>query len=329
LIAAVRAFLYSNGKAAELAFADGAGQFGTADLVWLHLDGREVGAKPWLSAQSDIPQVVKSALLASETRPRCEFIGEGALVNLRSLGKTPEDDPDPLVSTRFWIERGRVTTLGMRSALAYETVRDHFLGGKITDPGDLITAYAVAISDELDPEIAQLGDDLDTIETHLEDGNLYATRRKVSNIRSTAIGYRRFVSPQRTALEKLVAGPLHCLDEEDRLHLSDATDRFARMAEELESVRERAAVVHEELTDLRAEKMDSRALVISIVAAVFLPLTFITGVFGMNFDHMPLIHDRHSYSWFWWTMGVCAIITVGGFVWFVRHKWINRDGSLD
>ncbi len=325
----MHAFLYNDAKAAELPFAEGAARSGDAELVWLHLDGREESARSWLASEAAIPQVVKSALIAAETRPRCEFIGEGALVNLRSIGKTPEDDPDALVSTRFWIERGRVTTLGMRSSLAYETVRDQFLAGRITDPGDLITAYAVAISDELDPEIAQLGDDLDAIEAHLDVGHLYATRRKVSDIRSTAISYRRFVSPQRTALERLVAGPLHCLNEDDRLHLSDATDRFARMAEELESVRERAAVVHEELTDLRAEQMDGRALVISIVAAVFLPLTFITGVFGMNFDHMPLIHDSRSLSWFWWTMGVCALITVGGFIWFIRHKWINRDGSID
>ncbi len=329
MIASVQSFLHSDGKAAELPFLQGAAEFGKADLVWLHLDGRDERTRSWLSAQTDIPHVVRSALLASETRPRCEFIGEGALLNLRSLGKTPEDDPDPLVSTRFWIEQGRVTTLGMRSSRAFETVRDAFLGGQISDPGDLTTAFAVAISDELDPAIAQLGDDLDGIETHLEDGNLYATRRKVSAIRSTAINYRRFVSPQRTALERLVAGPLHCLTEDDRLHLSDATDRFARMAEELEAVRERAAVVHEELTDLRAEQMDGRGLLIAIVAAVFLPLTFITGVFGMNFDHMPLIHDRQSLVWFWWTMGVCALISVGGFVWFIRHKWINRDGSVD
>jgi zinc transporter len=325
----VPAFLYTDSKATEMAFADGAARTGEAELVWLHLDGRLPETKPWLSGQDSIPKVVRSALLASETRPRSELIGDGALVNFRSLGKTPEDDPDSLVSTRFWIESGRVTSVSMRSSLAFETVRDHFLGGHIRDPGDLLTAFAVAITEELDPVIAGLGDTLDEIEAHLEDGNLYASRRKVSSIRSTAIGFRRFVSPQRNALEKLVSAPLACLDDEDRLHLSDATDRFARMAEELESVRERAAVVHEELTDLRAEQMDGRALVISIIAAVFLPLTFITGVFGMNFDHMPLIHDARSLDWFWWTMAGCALIVVGGIFWFIRHQWINRDGSID
>ncbi len=325
----MNAFLYSDSKATEMPFAEGAARIGQDDMVWLHLDGRGAEAREWVNAQDSIPHAVKASLMAFETRPRTELIGDGALVNFRSLGKTPEDDPDPLVSTRFWVESGRVTTISMRSSRAFETVRDCFLGGRIQDPGDLLTAYATAITDELDPAVSALGDTLDEIEAHLEDGNLYATRRKVSGVRTAAIGYRRFVAPQRTALERLVAAPLACLDDDDRLHLSDATDRFARMAEELESVRERAAIVHEELTDLRAEQMDSRALVISIIAAVFLPLTFITGVFGMNFDNMPLIHGPHNRASFWWTMAGCAIIVIGGIFWFVRHQWINRDGTAD
>lgn len=325
----MRSFLYSDSKATELPFMEGAARRGVDELTWLHLDARQDRTRQWLSEQPDIPEVVKRALLAAETRPRTELIRDGALVNLRSLGKTPEDDPDPLVSTRFWVECGRVITICVHSSLAFDTVTDRFLGGEIKDPGDLLTAYAMAITEEMDPEIARLGDELDEIEAHLEEGSLYATRRKVSTIRSSAIGYRRFVSPQRTALERLVSGTLECLDTTDRLHLGEATDRFARMAEELESVRERAAIIHEELTDLRAEKMDSRSLIISIIAAVFLPITFITGVFGMNFDDMPLIHGPKSEQSFWWVMVGCAAIVIGGLLWFARHQWINRDGSVD
>src|SRR3546814_1486080 len=79
------------------------------------------------------------------------------------------------------------------------------------------------------------------------------------------------------ALEKLAALPVDWLHDDDRLHLAAAADRVARMAEELDSIRERAALMHEALTDLRAEQIDSRSLLISIVALVFLPVTFITG----------------------------------------------------
>ncbi|MFM2100919.1 MAG: hypothetical protein RLZZ366_2458 [Pseudomonadota bacterium] len=322
----MRAFVYTDGKAAELPFTEGCTHFGNAGFLWLHLDGREEDAHAWVSAAQDIPDIARAALLASETRPRSDLIGDGAIINLRGLGKTPQDDPDSLVSTRFWAEAGRVISLGYRSSVALDEVIDKFLGGAVHDPGDLLSAFSGAITDGLDPDVAGLGDTLDAIEVNLETKGLWAMRRKVGRVRAQAIDYRRFVAPQRSALERLAAATVDWLDDDDRLHLREASDRFARMAEELEAVRERAAIVHEELTDLRAEQMDGRSLLISIAALVFLPLTFITGVFGMNFKYMPWLDSNWG---FWGTMAVCLIITLGGIIWFFRHRWISRDGLGD
>ena len=177
----------------------------------------------------------------------------------------------------------------------------------------------------LDPDVAELGDELDEVETMLETRGVFAMRRKVSALRSQAIGFRRFVTPQRQALEKLAGSQCGWLDDHDRLHLREASDRFARMAEELESVRERAAIVHEELTDLHAEKMDARSLLISIYALVFLPLTFITGLFGMNVP-IPYHDDPRA---FWVVLAVCVLITLGGLFWFFQRRWISRSDSFD
>jgi zinc transporter len=321
----MRACVYNDGKAVELPFADGARHFGAADLVWLHLDGRQSDVQGWLTAQDDIPDVARSALLAVETRPRSDLIAHGALINMRGLGATPEDDPDSLVSTRFWAEKGRVISVCFRSPLALARVIDDFLGGTIHDPGDLLSAFAMAITDDLDPEVATLGDSLDVIETKLAGKGVFALRRSVSALRSEAIGYRRFVVPQRQALEKLASAQVDWLDDDDRLHLREASDRFSRMAEELEAVRERAAIVHDELTDLHAEQMDGRSLLLSIYALVFLPLTFITGLFGMN---VPIPYHDHPLA-FWGITGVCFLIVVAGIAWFLGKRWINRDGSVE
>jgi zinc transporter len=322
----MQAFVYADGKAAQLPFSEGCTQFTQANFVWLQLDGREEGARAWVSAAQDIPEIARAALLASETRPRSDLIGQGAIINLRGLGKTPEDDPDLLVSMRFWAEEGRVISLGFRSSIALDEVIETFLGGTITDPGDLLSAFSGAITDGLDPDVAGLGDTLDDIETDLETKGIWTMRRKVGRVRAQAIDYRRFVAPQRSALERLATANVDWLDEDDRLHLREASDRFARMAEELEAVRERAAIVHEELTDLRAEQMDGRSLLISIAALVFLPLTFITGVFGMNFKVMPWLDSDWG---FWAVMAICLAITLFGIIWFFRHRWISRDGLGD
>jgi zinc transporter len=317
----MRGFVLIDGRPAETGFAEAAALWGKAQFVWLHLDGRNDAARAWLDQQSDVPAIARAALLASETRPRSDMIGHGALVNLRGLGATPDDDPDPLVSLRFWAENGRAISLTYRAPLALDPVVTHFLEGIITDGGDLVSEAAAHITEQLDPHIAAMGDALDDIEVALDRKRLPLQRRAVNDVRSRAIKYRRFVAPQRTALERLAAERCDWLDEDDRLHLREAADRFARMAEELESIRERAAIVHDALTDLRTEQLDARALLISVVAFVFLPLTFLSGLLGMNVEGIPYAKEPWA---FWGVVAVCCLMALLIVGYFLRRKWLER-----
>lgn len=274
----MRAFVYRDGTARELSFAEAIKIPRDGGLIWLHFDGRNADAVAWLRAQADIPPVAREAVLAHETRPRADVFGAGAVINLRGLGTTPDDDPDVLVSTRFWADKGRVISFGFRTALALEDVVQRFLAGTVQDPGDLLANFAQITSERLDPQVAGLGDAMDDCEVRVDSGSILATRHKVTDIRSQAISYRRFIAPQRQALERLAGAALDWLDEDDRLHLREAADRAARMTEELEAIRERAALIHEELTDRRAELIDTRSLIIAIAALIFLPVTFVTGL---------------------------------------------------
>ena len=167
--------------------------------------------------------------------------------------------------------------------------------GHVCDPGDLVSAYAQAISTELDPQIAELGDMVDNCETGLQDANIYDLRRRIAESRSGAIAFRRFIAPNRDALITLAALDVGWLQDEDRVHIREAADRFARMAEELEAIRERTALLHEQLSDYRTEQIDQRSLRIAVVAFIFLPLTFITGLLGMNVQGIPFAHQPWSF----------------------------------
>ena len=289
-------------------------------LMWVQIDGREPRYRQWLENRSGLALPVVSALTAVETRPRCEQIDGGALINLRGLGETPEDDPDKLVSIRMWAERGRVISMGYRRLAAMPALRAKMLAGQIGDPGDLISALAMAITTTLDEEIAALGDELDECETSLDASKAYVMRRAIARTRSSAIEYRRFVVPQRQALERLADLPVDWLQDDDRMHLREAADRFARMAEELEAIRERAALMHEQLTDLRAEQLETRTLLLSIVALVFLPLTFLTGLLGMNVEGIPYAHEPWA---FWGVVAVCVVSAAAIAGYFARAHWFR------
>ena len=92
------------------------------------------------------------------------------------------------------------------------------------------------------------------------------------------------------------------------------------MAEELEAIRERAALMHEALTDLRAEQLDQRSLVISMAAMVFLPLTFLTGLYGMNVKGLPYAEEPWAFDAI---AGACALIAAAIVIWFVQRHWFK------
>lgn len=290
-------------------------------FVWLHLQGRDEQDLAFLRGQPDIPDVAAGALAATETRPRCDRIDEGAIVNLRGPGELDPHDSDRLVSIRFWVTATKVTSLSRRPITALAEVLRKFEAGKVHDSGDLVAAFARAISTQLDPEVAALGDRLDEVESDLQPNQLFRLRREITAARSQAISYRRFVAPDRDALRTLAAMDFDWLAEDDKLHIIEAADRFARMAEELEAVRERAALLHEQITDLRAEQTDQRALYISVVAFIFLPLTFVTGLLGMNVEGIPYAHSHWS---FWGVVIFCALVGISVLLWFRWRNWLRR-----
>src|SRR3546814_8225569 len=121
-----------------------------------------------------------------------------------------------------------------------------------------VQTCALPITARLDPEVAVLGDLIDYLEGHIGESAVAGARSRIAGVRSRSIDFRRFLQPQRDALERLSLTTAEWVTEEDRLHLREAANRAARMAEELEAVRERSALLHEQTTDPRPEQIDQR-----------------------------------------------------------------------
>jgi zinc transporter len=313
----LHALVVQNGIVAEIPPEDVASYSGPG-FVWLHVEG--AGHASLADLPGYVPPMAANALLASETRPRCDEVDQAALINLRGTAFDTMQDSDGLVSIRLWVEGKRVTSVSRHRLAALSKVEEAMQAGRLTDGGDFVAALAQAISTELDPQVAEMGDQLDDCEEMLDGGDIYALRRQIARLRNQAIVLRRFVAPDRNALAEMAQLDFDWISKEDRLHLREAADRFARMAEELESVRERAALLHEQLTDLRAEMVDRRSLAIAVVAFIFLPLTFITGLLGMNVDGIPFAH--HPWA-FWGVVAFCLAVGLAVLGWFALRQWLD------
>ena len=142
-------------------------------------------------------------------------------------------------------------------------------------------------------------------------------RAKVNELRRDAILLRRYLAPQRDALTSLSQQKLPWIDPDDQLRLRDAADQATRVAEELDAVRERCAIVKDQLTDLRAEAMNQNMMILSVVAAIFLPLGLLSGMMGINVGGMPWVENAMG---FWY---VTAIIVMTGLVQLLIFKWMK------
>ncbi len=232
--------------------------------------------------------------------------GDGAVINLRGVNLQEGAEPEDMISLRVWLEDDRIISTWRRPLHAIGDLLDAMERGRgPVSPGDFVAKLALRLADRAEPVVATLNEAVDTMEEGvLAENTPPALRGQLADVRRTAIVLRRFMFPQRDALSTLAIEDLDWLTERDRSKLREATDRITRLAEELDAIRERAAVVHEQLVERRAEAMNRNMLVLAVVAAIFLPLGLLTGLLGINVGGLP----GAGTSWAFWA--VCALLGV-------------------
>jgi zinc transporter len=143
-------------------------------------------------------------------------------------------------------------------------------------------------------------------------------REAIGANRRQAISLRRFLAPQREALHRLQAEGIAWLSAQDRARMREIADLTAHYIEALDVSRDLAAVAQEELHSRLSEQLERRMYTLAIITAIFLPLTFITGLLGINVAGIP----GSSSSWgFLGVSGVLALI-LSGQLWILRRrKW--------
>ena len=166
--------------------------------------------------------------------------------------------------------------------------------------------------------LSDLDEGLDSIEEQDEQTPAREQRKRLLELRRQAIRLRRYLSPQRDALARLSVERLAWLGERERLELREVLDRTTRYVEDLEAARERAALSQEELASALSEELNHRMYALSVVAGVFLPLSFLTGLLGINVAGIPGAETSWAFA------AVCAslvLVGVAELLLFRRLRW--------
>lgn len=291
----------------------------TTGPLWIHVDFSNPTGAEWLKQASHLDEVTSSAMLEDNSRPRNFQNESGVLAILRGINLNAGADAADMISIRIWVEENRVITASRRDLRSIAEIRAALAAGRgPVSP----TKFFIEMVDQLRFYIGEFSENieekLENIEAgYLNDGKI-VNRSPFRQIRQQTAHVRRYLVPQRDCLERISRISDFLFSREQQFELREQVNGFTLVLEDLDLVRERATVAQEEFLGIMAHEQNTRMLVLSIVAAIFLPLSFLTGLMGMNVAGLPGLENEWAFA----ILVVIMLILTGLILWIFKiKKW--------
>lgn len=303
----------SDGSARTLDGPDAALEAG--EWKWLHFERTATETERWLRASGDLPGAIIDGLLSSETSPRFAQDDDGFLIILRGINLNSGANPHQMISLRIFAKPGLVVTLRRDQIFAIQDIRTAYESGTGPEaPLDFVEAALNGLTRRIADTVGDLEDQLDELEEEATVSADEDLRQKLIALRRQIVPIRRYVMPQREAL-LLLARDSRLMDDAHRDRMMFSTNETTRLVEALDALRERAGLLQEQIASELAETMNRNTYSLSIIAAIFLPLGFLTGLLGINVGGMPGIEN----PWAFWIVVLLCVANAGLVVWLLRR----------
>jgi len=289
-------------------------------VLWLHFNFTMTGAVNWIDSEKQLDCLSKDFLVAEETRPRVMTINNELHLALRGVNLNPGSDPEDMIGVRIWACESKIITTIRRDLLSIsDMVKDLGMNAGPKDSSEFIVELADKLIIRMGPTVEGLEELLAELEEQIIDTGDAASRRQLSDIRRESIVLRRYLSPQREAMYRLYDEKISWFQQEERMHSREVTDHLLRYIENLDSIRERATVIHEELVSNLSEQLNKRMYVLALVSVIFMPLGLLTGLFGINVGGIPGVENKFAFTYFTVILILIALIIL---FFFKRKRWM-------
>ena len=286
---------------------------------WLHLNYTNPDSAQWLASTPLLPNGVRDALSGESLRPRVTRMGEGTLITLRCINGSTDERPDQLVAMRLYMDERLIVSTRQRKVLALDDVIGDLEEGRgPTDCGGWLVDVCDALTDHASEFIEQLHDKIIDLEDNLLDQQI-PPRGFLALLRKQLIVMRRYMAPQRDVYARLASERLPWMTDDHRRRMQDIADRLGRGLDEIDSCIARTAIMTDEIAQVMQESLSRRTYTMSLMAMVFLPSTFLTGLFGVNLGGIPGGGWHLGFYFFC----IMLALLIGGVTWWLhRSKWL-------
>jgi magnesium transporter len=184
---------------------------------------------------------------------------------------------------------------------------------------DQIVDYYSPVLDDFDERIDKLEDDIFTLRRPNQE-----ILSEIMDLKRSVLRLRRISGKQMDILHRMSRGEFSLIPEEMRPFYRDVYDHLVRVVDLAENYRDLISGTLEAYLSVVSNRLNEIMKVLTIFSAVMLPLTFIAGVYGMNFENMPELHSRYGYYAVW---AIMAAVAVGMLFFFKRRGWIGKSSD--
>lgn len=291
------------------------------EVLWLHLNRNDPVVPDWLRDELAIPGPTVALMTSNNTRPRAFTEGAALVATLRDLNFNPGEAPEDMISMQLWSDGERLVTLRRAPQQSPQEVREQLAKGTgPRDAGAMITRVVELMIEHLSHAVVEINGAIDRLDGD-EDGDLDVQERarEISKIRRECLALQRHVSPQHEALEHIGRYAPQWFELHDKREIVESIDRLRRHLDDINISKESAVVLQDELR-ARAQAISQEATYkLGVMAGVFLPLTFLTGLLGSNVVGIPYADEPWA---FWGVVLACAVLTAIIMAIFWRLRWI-------
>ena len=261
-------------------------------------------------------------------RPKVESYGEQRFVVSRAIEVPGTNETEQLA---LFLGPGFVVSFQEKPGGCFDLVRDRIRTGKGQirgcGPDYLVYTLLDAAIDTFFPALEALGERLEALEDEIVLAPKSDSLARVHAVKRDLLSLRRAVWPQREALSFLLREDESVITKGTRVYLNDCYDHTVQLMDLVETFRELASGLTEIYLSSMSHRLNEVMKVLTAIATVFIPLTFVVGVYGMNFDtrwpwNMPELRWKYGYPA---VMAAMAVLGIGLYVWFRRRGWTHVD----
>ncbi|MEN1835117.1 zinc transporter ZntB [Pseudomonas lijiangensis] len=292
------------------------------ESLWLHWDRSHPQTHSWLRNASGLSEFACTLLLEENTRPRLlPLPDQELLLFLRGVNLNPGAEPEDMVSVRIFAAAQRVISLRLRPLRATEELIEQLSEGKGPKTASELMLYlAQYLTEKVQDLLGDLTESVDDEEEKTDADERYSPEHgSLLQIRRRAAGLRRFLAPQRDIFGQLSRIKLGWFVDDDADYWNELNNSLTRYLEELELTRERVGLLLESEDRRLRERMDHTMYRFGIITGIFLPMSFLTGLLGINVGGIPGSDNPYGFLL---ACVLIVLVAVGQWWLFRRLCWL-------